>query len=85
MVLTPSGVVEIPVEGQVDESEGMQPSMPSFAPEQEQSSRRGAVPPLHNFLLADAFQKLICLTSGPHLQNVAGSLVDVFIGCHGID
>ncbi|BDA43944.1 Nuclear pore complex protein NUP133 [Coccomyxa sp. Obi] len=42
MVLTPSGVVEIPVEGPVDESEGMQPSMPSIAPEQEQSSRRDA-------------------------------------------
>ena len=42
VVLTPTRVVEIPVEGHIDESEGIQPSMPSLAPIQEPTSGPGA-------------------------------------------
>lgn len=44
VVLTPSGVVEIPVEGHIDESEDLQPSIPSTVSDHETSSQPGAIP-----------------------------------------
>jgi len=41
VVLTPSSIVDIPVEGHIDESEGLQPSMPAFLPDHEPSSGTG--------------------------------------------
>lgn len=41
VVLTPSSIVEIPVEGNIDESEGLHPSMPAFVRDHEPSSGAG--------------------------------------------
>ena len=76
VLLTPSGVAEIPVEGQLDESEGIQPSLPSLAPEHEQLSRRGS-----GFLQCCTSCWLI-LSQSSHLllllQHSAGSPVKSF-------